>query len=60
VQQKTFPNLSFSFASNKQTKEVCILSVTKGRKEASNPPLPRQESAQERKKGEQRTQKIFS
>jgi hypothetical protein len=46
---------------DKQTKEVCILSVTKGRKEArkegSNPPLPTQESAQERKKGEQRTQK---
>jgi len=28
-----------------------------GRKEASDPPLSTQESAQERKKGEQRTQK---
>jgi hypothetical protein len=54
------PFLLHPATANKQTKEVCILLVTKGRKQASNPPLPRQENAQERKKGEQRTQKIFS
>jgi hypothetical protein len=50
------PFLVHPATADKQKKEVCILSVTKGRKEASNPHLPTQKKCTGKK--ERRAKKV--